>query len=414
LIESAYCRIKQLVDHLSLDQFMPLWKKLRPSEPYVIGEQMARARRAEQARLSNPKVGPSPLPTNLHYDSSLGDLDLSDPSKHPLDDELSALCHHFAASDPGDRSRLRDSASMGDFYTLLSFSRRSAVFAMRDRKTEHIIDGLTAVAMIEKSRIDFRDALGALSLLHHAARAIGVDVDGPFGKASSLAEPRMSELIRGFLKRPEGQRDIRKSWGYAVVETKAGPGFVGWGFKSYRTSYPLDQIGLALPQLVKQDKYQPATVTLASDLPAVWLSSVDDNTLKHALTSIRGVVTIHADLRPQESPDYKHQVLIMFLAELDNETAAETLLKLSREKETRTNSFAMVALSQGRLFCVAVARSIMGGKPPSETRASMQRFSAGIAAVLQDLGKFAVDLGLRARAEQLWDSGVREHQDGVD
>ena len=106
-----------------------LWRKLRPSKVYVIGEQMARARRAEQARLSSSKAGPSPLPANLHYDSSRGDLDLSDPPKHPLDDELSSICHRFALNDQAGRSRLRDSASMDDFYTLLSFSRRSAVFA---------------------------------------------------------------------------------------------------------------------------------------------------------------------------------------------------------------------------------------------------------------------------------------------
>jgi hypothetical protein len=361
-----------------------LWKKLRHSEPYVIGEQMAQAQRAEQTRLSNSQAGPGPLPTNLHYDGSLGDLDLSDPEKHPLDDELSTLCHRFAASDPAGRSRLRGSTSMDDFYTLLSFSRRSAVFAMRDRKIEHVVDGLTAVAIIEQSRIDFRDALGALSLLYHAARVIGADVDGLFGKASSLAEPKMSELIQGFLKRSEDQRDIQKSWGYTVVETKAGPGFVGWGFESYQPSYRLDQIGLALAQLLKRDKYQPVTVTLASDLPAVWLSSVDDTTLKRALTTIRGAVTINADLRPQEFPDYKHQALMIFLAELDNETTAGTLLRLSREKEARLKNFAMVAVNQDRLFCLAVARSIMAGKPSFETQASMQRFSAGIAAALKN------------------------------
>lgn len=345
---------------------------------------MAQAQRAEQTRLSNPDAGPSPLPTNLHYDSSRGDLDLSDPQKHPLDDELSTLCHRFAASDPAGRSRLRGSASMDDFYTLLSFSRRSAVFAMRERKTEHVVDGLTAVAMIEHGRIDFRDALGALSLLHHATRAVGADVDDLFGKASSLAEPKMSELIQGFLKRPADQRDIQKSWGYTVVETKAGPGFVGWGFESYQPSYRLDQIGLALAQLAKRDKYQPATVTLASGFPAVWLSSVDDPALKHALISIRGALTVNAALRPQESPDYKSQALMIFLAELDNETAAGTLLRLSQEKQARPKDFAMAAVQQDRLFCLAVARSIMAGKPSFESQASIQRFSTGIAAALKD------------------------------
>jgi len=168
----------------------------------------------------------------------LGDLDLSDPPKHPLDDELSALCHRFALSDPAGRSRLRDSTSMLDFSTLLSFSRRSAVFAMRDHKTEHVVDGLSAIAMVEKSRIDFRDAIGALSLLHHAARAIGANVDDLFGMASLLAEPKMSELIQRFLKLSEDQRDIPESWGYTVVETKAGPGFVHWGFKTYHGVVP--------------------------------------------------------------------------------------------------------------------------------------------------------------------------------
>ena len=96
---------------------------------------------------------------------------------------------------------------MDDFYTLISFSQRSAVFAMRDRGTEHIVDGLTAMAMIEQDRIDCRDALGTLSLLHHAARAIRLNTVELFGKAAALAEKKMSELILGFLKRSEDGRD---------------------------------------------------------------------------------------------------------------------------------------------------------------------------------------------------------------
>lgn len=273
---------------------------------------------------------------------------------------------------------------MNDFYTLLSFSRRSAVFAMRDRTKEHLIDGLSAVAMIDRNRIDFRDALGALSLLHHSARWIGVDVDDLFEKAASLAEPKMSDLIRGFQKRSEDQRDIQKSWGYAMVETKAGPGFVGWGFKPYQPSYPLDQVGLALAQFVKRDRYQPASVTLASELPAIWLSSVDNNALKRALSSVRAALTIHACLRPHESLNYKEQALMIFLTELNDEAASKSLLELSQEKQVQARDFAMVAASEGRLFCLAVGRSLMAGKPSFETQASMQRFSPGIAALLKE------------------------------
>ena len=364
-----------------------MWKRARHSRPYVIGEQMAQALRAEQSRLSSSKVGRSPLPADLHYDRSLGDLDVSDPAKSPLDEKLSALCHCFATSDPSARSRLRGSASFDDFYTLLSFSRRSAVFAMRDRNTEHIVDGLTAITMIEPNRIDFRDALVALSLLNHAAREIGANPEDLFGKAASLADPKMSQLILGFLKRPEDERDIQKSWGYTVVETKAGPGILGWGFESYQPTYRLDQIALALAQLMKRDKYQATDVTLASDLPPVWLSSVDDSVLKQALTSVRAVVKINGNLRPQESPDYQSQTLIVFLAELSDETAARSLFRLSQEKGNRPNDFAMVGVTEGRLFCLAVERSFMAGKTSFETPATMRRFSTGIVEALKSVQK---------------------------
>jgi hypothetical protein len=355
----------------------------RPRRTHVIGQQMAQALEAEQARLSKPYLEPSPFPAGLHYDRTLGNLDLSDPVKSPVDDELRALCSRFALSDPAGRSRLRGSTSMDDFYTLLSFGRRCAVFAMRDREATHIADGLTAIAMIETNRIDFRDALLALSLLHHSAVFIGANPVDLFERAASLAESKMSELILGFLKRSEDWRDIQKSWGYTVIETKAGPGFLGWGSKSYQPTYPLDQVGLALAQLIRQDKYQPMDVTLASDLPAFWLSSVDDDALKRALTTVRAVVTVNSNLRPQSSQDSRSQILIIFLAELSDEIAAGALFQLADAKRRRPAEFVMAAAKEGRLFCLAIQRSFVWAGTPIETPATMQRFSSAMGDVLK-------------------------------
>jgi len=234
--------------------------------------------------------------------------------------------------------------------------------------------------MADPNRIDFRDALMTLSLLNHAAHVIGANVDDLFGTAGSLAEPRMPELILGFLKRTEDQRDIRKSWGYTVIETKAGPGFARWGAKSYQPSFRLDKTALALAELFKRDKYQPSSLTLASEFPAIWLSSVDDTVLKCALTAIRGAITISADLCPQHAPDFQHQVLTIFLVETDEEPAAESLFTLSQE--ARPKDCAMLAVQDGRLFCLVIGRCFLAGKPSYETQASLQRFSPGIAAVL--------------------------------
>jgi hypothetical protein len=192
-----------------------------------------------------------------------------------------------------------------------------------------------------------------------------------------------SEVITGSLKRSENDRDSQKSWGHAVVETKGGPGFVSSGIDPYHPSRPLDKIGLALAQLLKRDKYQPASVTVASEVPAVWLSKIDDAALQRALKTIRGVVSMQTTLQPQQSPDHRYQMVSVFLAELESESAVASLMKLYREKQARPRDVAMLAASEGPLFCLVIARSVMGGKPSFETHASLQRFLAGISAALK-------------------------------
>ena len=342
---------------------------------------MAQAQPARQTRPASPKTGL--LPAQPKYDRWRGDFDITDPVKRPLDDKLAALCRRFATMGATGRSRLRLAASTDDFYSLWAFSRRSAVFAMRDLLPVHIVDGLTCIAMMEPDRIDARDVLGALSLLYFVGNEIGASSDDLFRRAAALAEPNTSELILGFLKRPEEEKSISKAWGYTVIKTKGGPGIVHWGFEPYHPTYSLDAISLALAQLLKQDKYQPGSITLADTLAPIWLSSVDDSALKRALASVRAVATIGGDLRPQESPDYQHQSMTIFVVELNDETEAGLLLQLARAKQTRVNQFALVAAKEGRMFCLAVARSFVAGVASFETQASVQRFSSGIAEILK-------------------------------
>jgi hypothetical protein len=56
-------------------------------------------------------------------------------------------------------------------------SRRAAVFAIREQKADWIVNGLTAIAMIEKERVDFRDVLMTLGLLNHSATRIGENAE---------------------------------------------------------------------------------------------------------------------------------------------------------------------------------------------------------------------------------------------
>jgi hypothetical protein len=113
-----------------------------------------------------------------------------DPRPAPLDDELRRLCATFRARPAG----IRNALTTDDFYTLLAFARRAAVFAIRERDAAWIEDGLTAVAMIDDERIE-RDALAPeLGLLHHAAERIGAG--DRFAEAAARATRSAARLFR--------------------------------------------------------------------------------------------------------------------------------------------------------------------------------------------------------------------------
>jgi hypothetical protein len=64
---------------------------------------------------------------------------------------------------------------MDDFYTLRIFANRCAVLGWRSRDTDILADGLTAIAMIEIARIDWRDAIGPSFIIFAVFHQLGVD-----------------------------------------------------------------------------------------------------------------------------------------------------------------------------------------------------------------------------------------------
>lgn len=161
---------------------------------------------------------------------------------------------------------------MDDLYTLLSYGKRAAVFALRERSAQPLIDGLRAIAMIEAERTDPRDILWTLALLHHAAERIGQEPERLFRDAASLAEPQVAQMLVDFPRQSASERDLKHSWGYEELSTPNGPGLIGWGFEEYDPTYDLKLVAVEIAHLLGLDRYQTDEVQIASDLPAVWLS----------------------------------------------------------------------------------------------------------------------------------------------
>ena len=140
----------------------------KDNEPIVLGQLRANARKIEELRKARTDLEKSPLPA-LRYDAWRGEQDLRILSQLPLDSQLTEIINDYLTQDQAKRQRIRDSISMDEFYTLLTFARRAAVFAIREKNRDWLIKGMTAIAMIEQDRVDYRDIVLAMLLLSHAA-----------------------------------------------------------------------------------------------------------------------------------------------------------------------------------------------------------------------------------------------------
>jgi hypothetical protein len=88
-----------------------------------------------------------------------------------------------------------------------------------------------------------------------------------------------------------------------------------------------------------------------------------------------------AQLRPNEHPSYKSQMLMIFLVEMPDEAAAKELQDIS--VKTRSASYSMLGIVNGKLFCLVVGRSVQQGVPSVETPESLPRFAPGITEILR-------------------------------
>jgi hypothetical protein len=109
------------------------------------------------------------------YDKEREDYDFASVAEGPLDRELQVLVRAFKAWSPDKRAESQRGISMHEQYTLIHFAKRSSVLALREKSIARCEDGLLALAMIDETRIDTRDASWAVGLLAHAIETLNAD-----------------------------------------------------------------------------------------------------------------------------------------------------------------------------------------------------------------------------------------------
>ena len=356
-------------------------KPEKKQEPVVLGTEALKAEEAESRRKASGEAGKSPMPAG-GYEFNREELGLVNPKPNALDAALTELCRRYARSDAQARAQMRRSISMDEFYTLLSFAGRMAVFGLRERSAARLADGLTAIALIEKERVDFRDLYGPLGLLYYSAVQIGADPKKLFRDAVALAEPETAEIVSAGLSWTAKEADARSA-GYEVVETEGGVGFVGWFYpEKYEPTYDLKRAVVDVARLVAADgKYRPVTPWVGYDFSGHLLKKGDDAALERALGSVRAAANVDAFLAPDIRPQEEFQQLDVYLVETADEESARTLLDAARAR--KPSDFHLLALREGRLFCLLVADAMTDGTKEFETPESLRRFERGLSEILR-------------------------------
>ena len=349
-------------------------KSAADDEPVVLGLELARAIHAEKQRLKTAPRKTERMPT-AGYSSLRGQFSLYRLAPLKLDGRLRKLADWYSTADEQSRLEFRGSINMSQLYTLLHFSKRAAIFALRTGDSSWIRSAWESLGMIDLDRIDFRDALTSVAIVLHAARHLYVDVESLLVETRGRVAAPVWKMLERFLEQSPKYQNLRSTWGLTEIGTAAGIGLIGWGFHKYRPKGDLTRAILDIAERVERDKYLSSDPEIASALFPFfpfWISREPSPQLESLLRTATGVATLNASLRPSEFASHASQQFTVFLVEMPTAAAVNQLLEMT--KRNRTRAYAKLAVGCDRLFCLIVARSFEVGVPAFETNKSLQRF----------------------------------------
>ncbi len=290
------------------------------------------------------------------YKTLPGELDLLNPLAQPADEVIARHCRIFAGATPAERQAIWTAMTESDFYALMQFGDRCAVFAVRRNDAALIEAGLTAVAMVERDRIDYRDF--RYDCLAAATLSLGLDHDAVFEKAAALAEPKVAAAFESHAV--TGQRTLKY-----LVATKYGAGF-------------LSLFGPALPEVLG---LLPAAVECAEHLRAAgkavvkiegepvvpdhWLG---EPAAKPLLDKMTGAIRLDGDL----------YVWLARFPEADTPAALA-----ARAARARVKGAIVASTAMGTTLGLLVNRISPSGDPSPKTVESTAALVHGIRAILE-------------------------------
>jgi hypothetical protein len=349
----------------------------------VLGQEMADAIEREERHRAVTGAAASPL-AGVAYDQRAGELDLHRFVESPVDTAVGEFAASYERLGPEEAGEVRAALSLDDFYTLLAFVRRSVLAALRHRSNPPIHLGLVALTAIDRERVDWRDVAVAAELVAWAIARTGGDHAAELQQAARRCEPGVAEALSGIAARPAAELEPGM---WRAVETAAGPILADDYFERFEPTIDLVGIALAVQDVIEGDAYRVSGMTVATDLPPVWLTATDPAALERALDRARACVGIHAELDPGAAPAAEDQQLLVFLADASSIEDARLLAAAA----VPTESHEALGVAEGTVCCVVIGSSTVIGVPAFERDGSLERFEEPLRSALEESRRAGLD-----------------------
>ncbi|TDV53595.1 hypothetical protein [Actinophytocola oryzae] len=332
------------------------------NDDVFLGMELAVARVADELHRVTA-AGPSPLRDTEYPDAA-------DVLWRWVDAQEDAAVWAFvrAYTTVADRARVRESLTMDDFYTIMTFARRCVLAALRNEDPGAAEAAFDALSVIDVERVDWRDVVVVASLASYAARRVGLEPDEVLVGAVPRAQQAVGDIIARAVM---DDVDIHADWGYRELRTAAGP--VLLESDSGLESDDLLNLALRVADLIEDDgTYEVTDAGVAHELPAVWLGNAPDTV--EARRKLRGCVKVHAEPVGVRFRDF----LLVFVADAAEDAHAEAVAAAARHD----GATPQLGIAVGSRCAVAVASSAVVGQPSIEDARSMARFEEPLRSLL--------------------------------
>jgi hypothetical protein len=150
----------------------------------------------------------------------------------------------------------------------------------------------------------------AAELLAWAVARAGGDQAMEFQRMSERFEPGVAETLGRIASRPA--RELEPGM-WRAVETAAGPILVDDEFERVEPTVDLVGIALGVREVLEADVYRVSDLTVATELPQVWLTPTDRAALERALGATRACVSVRAQPYAATTSTGRDQQLLVFL-----------------------------------------------------------------------------------------------------